>query len=156
LPERISSNRFVQYSIDYPYLALQVSQRWYVLFTETDYSKCITSTVTVCAMNAAIFNTHQRTCEISLFFQTANHQHLCKINLFLNYQRPTLIRHGKLDIQLPDATPANVTLAGNCSGDLPHWNTHRHRFAVQRFNLSYLYGRLCIYTLHYVDLNRRN
>jgi hypothetical protein len=121
LPERISSDRFFQCTIDYPYLALQVSQRGYVLFTESDYSKCIASTFTVCPINAAIFNTRQLTCEISFFFQTANHQQLCKRNLFLNYQRPTLIRHGTAsDFPLPDAAPANATLAGNSSRDLPH------------------------------------
>jgi len=34
LPERISSDKFVQYATDYPYLAIQVSQRGYIPFRE--------------------------------------------------------------------------------------------------------------------------
>ena len=34
LPERISSDKFVHYAIDYPYLAIQVSQHGYIPFTE--------------------------------------------------------------------------------------------------------------------------
>ena len=35
LPERISPDKFVQYAVDYPYLAVQVSQPGYIPFTET-------------------------------------------------------------------------------------------------------------------------
>jgi len=57
LPERISSDKFVQYVIDYTYLAIQVSQHGYMPFTEKDYSKCVTSSITVCPLGSAIFNT---------------------------------------------------------------------------------------------------
>ena len=47
LPERISLDKFVQYAIDYPYVAIQVSQQVYITCTEKDYSKCVTSSITV-------------------------------------------------------------------------------------------------------------
>ena len=34
LPERISPDKFVQYAIDYPYLAIQVSQHGYIFHRE--------------------------------------------------------------------------------------------------------------------------
>jgi len=62
LPERISPDKFVQYAIDYPYLAIQVSQHGYIPFTEKDYSKCVTSSITVCPLDSAIFNTQTCLC----------------------------------------------------------------------------------------------
>jgi len=70
LPEKISPDKFVQYAIDYPYLAIQVSQHGYIPFTEKDYSKCVTSSVTVCPLDSAIVNTQRLTCVASLFFQS--------------------------------------------------------------------------------------
>jgi len=51
LPERISPDKFVKYAIAYPYLAIQVSQNGYIPFTEKDYSKCVTSSITVCPLD---------------------------------------------------------------------------------------------------------
>jgi len=56
LPERISSDKFVQCAIDYPYLAIQVSQHGYILCSVKDYSKCATSIINVCPLDSAIFN----------------------------------------------------------------------------------------------------
>jgi len=54
LPERVSPDKFVQYAIDNPNLAVQVSQHGYIPFTEKDYSKCVTISITVCALDSAI------------------------------------------------------------------------------------------------------
>jgi hypothetical protein len=51
LPEGISSNKFVQYVIEYPYLSIQVSQQGYIHFAEKDYSKCVLSSFTVCPLD---------------------------------------------------------------------------------------------------------
>jgi hypothetical protein len=40
LPTRVSSDKFVQYSVDYSYLGLQNRQRAYLMLTERDYSHC--------------------------------------------------------------------------------------------------------------------
>jgi len=93
LPERISSDKYVQYAIEYPYLAIQVRQHGYIPFTEKDYTKCVTSVITVCPLYSAIFNTQRLTCAASLFFQIPNHQQLCERNLLFNYQQSTMIRH---------------------------------------------------------------
>jgi hypothetical protein len=54
LPERISSDKFAQYVIKYPYLAIQVSQHGYIPFTEKDYSKCVASSIIVCPLDSVI------------------------------------------------------------------------------------------------------
>jgi len=94
LPERVSSDKFVQYAIDYPYLAIQVSQYGYIPSTEKDYGKCVTSTITVCPLDSAIFNTQILTCAASMFFQSTKRQQLSKRNLLFNYEQSTTIRHG--------------------------------------------------------------
>jgi hypothetical protein len=114
LPERISPDRFVQYAIDYPYLAIQVSQHGYIPFTEKDYSQCVTSSITVCPLDSAIFNTQRLTCEASLFFQSPNSQQLCKRNLLLNYQRSTMIQHRNMWIyHFPTPRQLTVRCPGN-------------------------------------------
>ena len=49
LPTQIFSDKFVRYSVDYEYLALQHKRRSYLLFTEADYSDCDKGSVTICA-----------------------------------------------------------------------------------------------------------
>ena len=93
LPERISPEKFVQYAVDYPYLAVQVSQPGYIPFTERDYSRCVSSSNTACPLDSAIFNKQSLTCAASLFFQSPNRQQLCKRNLLLNYHQSTMIQH---------------------------------------------------------------
>jgi hypothetical protein len=114
LPERISSDKFVQYVIEYPYLAIQVSQQGYIHFAEKDYSNCVLSSITVCPFDSAIFNTQRLTCEASLFVQSPNSQHLCKRNLLLNYQQSTMIQHRNVWIyHFP--TPRQLSL--RCPGN---------------------------------------
>ena len=92
LPERISPNKFVQHAIDYPYLAIQVSQHGYIPFTQKDYSKCFTGSINVCPLDSAIFNTQRLTYAASLFFQSRNCQQLCKRDLHFNYQQSKMIQ----------------------------------------------------------------
>jgi hypothetical protein len=114
LPEGISPDKFVQYAIDYPYLAIQVSQHGYIPFTEKDYSKCVTSSITVCPLDSAIFDTQRLTCAASLFFQSPNSQQLCKRNLLLNYQQSTMIQHQNVWIY-HFSTPRQLTV--RCPGN---------------------------------------
>ena len=59
LPERISPEQFGQYAIDYPYLAIQVSEHGYITITEKDDSNYVTSSITVCPLDSAIFNLYR-------------------------------------------------------------------------------------------------
>jgi hypothetical protein len=114
LPERISSDTFIQYDIDYPYLAIQVSQHGYIPFTERDYIKCITSTITVCALDSAIFNKQRLTCAASLFFQSPNQQQLYKRKLLINSQKSTMMRHGNIWIyHFPTPRQLMIRCPGN-------------------------------------------
>jgi hypothetical protein len=47
LPERVSVNRFIKYSIDFPYLGLQTGQRSCILLLETEFSQCSKGNITV-------------------------------------------------------------------------------------------------------------
>jgi len=38
-PEHITFDKSVQYSVEHSYLSIQTSQRYYILFSETDFSK---------------------------------------------------------------------------------------------------------------------
>ena len=62
LPTRISSDKFVQYSIDYLYFGLQNSQRPYLMLTETDYSHCKQGSITICPANTPVYNAQWRVC----------------------------------------------------------------------------------------------
>jgi len=62
LPERVFSDKFVQYAIDYSYLAIKLNQHGYIPFTEKDYSKCFTGSITVCPLDSTVFNTKTYLC----------------------------------------------------------------------------------------------
>ena len=81
LPQPITSNKHVRYSIDYTYFAIQHSQRDYLLFTETDYNLCYRGSVTICPSNVPIFSAQSKKCEISLYFQTSATKFLCRRQL---------------------------------------------------------------------------
>jgi len=114
LPERISPEKFVQYAIDHSYLAIQVSQHGYIPFTEKDYSKWVTRSITVCPLDSAIVNTQRLTCTASLFFQSPNSEQLCKRNLLFNYQQSTMIQHRNIWIyHFPTPRQLTVRCPGN-------------------------------------------
>ena len=56
LPTRISNNNFVQYSIDFPCFAIDISQRECLLFTDADYHRCEAGKITICPANMAIYS----------------------------------------------------------------------------------------------------
>jgi len=78
LPERITSDKFVKYSLEHSYLGVQTSQRDYILFSETDFSKCSKSDIVICPADTTIYSTQRLSCLFSLYFQTVSHYHLCK------------------------------------------------------------------------------
>jgi len=134
LPEKISPDKFAPYAIDYPYLTVQVSQHGHIPFTEKNYRKCVRSSITVCPLDSAIFNTQRLTCAANLFFQSPNRQQLCKRNLLLNYQQSTLVQHR-------NATTTDITLPGELSQSSPHTSTRERRIAIQRTSLPCVYRR---------------
>ena len=93
---RISSDKYVQYLLDYTYLGLQHSQQAYILLTETGFNRCKKNTLTVCPADIAVYQAQALTCEISLYFQKSDNQHLCRRQLLLNHDTPFLHRHGAI------------------------------------------------------------
>ena len=58
LPERISLDKFIQYTTGYAFLGLQTSQRDYILLSESDFDKCSNGDVVVCPVNTAVYSIH--------------------------------------------------------------------------------------------------
>jgi hypothetical protein len=94
LPSRVSSNNFAKYVIDHTYFGLDHSQRDYILVSEAYLNRCTANSITLCPADIAIYNTHAKTCESSLFFQADTSIKLCRREIFFNYRTPTLQRHG--------------------------------------------------------------
>jgi len=53
---RISDNKFVKYSIEFPYFGLSDNQHDFIFLTEADLSHCKTKGITVYPANVAIYN----------------------------------------------------------------------------------------------------
>jgi hypothetical protein len=68
LPEQISSNKYLQYSINYTYFALLQSKRDYLLPAGADFSNCIRGNITIYPTNTAIYSAQTQNCESSQFF----------------------------------------------------------------------------------------
>ena len=116
LPQPITSNKHVRYSIDYTYFAIQHSQRDYLLFTETDYNLCYRGSVTICPSNVPIFSAQTKTCEMSLYFQTSAIYHLCRRQFIYDHQAPIFQTFGTVWVYY-FSTPHSVTLqCRNVSG----------------------------------------
>ena len=110
------SFKHVRYSIDYMYFAIQHSKRDYLLFTENDYNRCYRGSVTICPSNVPIFSAQTKTCEMSLYFQTAAIYHLCRRQLIYNHQAPFFQKFGTVWVYY-FSTPHSVTLqCRNVSG----------------------------------------
>ena len=69
LPKYISPNRFAQYIIDYPYIAIHGNQHDYLLFTEQQYNLCTRDNIVICPIHAAVYNAQASSCEFSLYLQ---------------------------------------------------------------------------------------
>ena len=98
LPERITFDKFVKYSVEYSYLGIQTSHRDYILFSERDFSKCNKGDIVICPADTTIYSAQRLICVFSLYFQTVSHYHLCKRELLLHNQTPTLQQHHSLRI----------------------------------------------------------
>jgi len=66
---RISDNKFVKYSTEFPYFGLSDNQHDFILLTEADLSHCKINGITVCPAEVAIYNSQTLNCESSLFFR---------------------------------------------------------------------------------------
>jgi hypothetical protein len=96
LPERVSSEKFVQYSVDYAYFGLHYNQRDYFLFTEAQHNCCTKKSTVICSTDTVIYNAQTLTCESSLFFQNADNFRLCQRKVLHHHQTPILQRHETL------------------------------------------------------------
>jgi hypothetical protein len=94
-PTRISDNKFVKYSTEFPYFGLSDNQHDFVLLTEAGMSHCKNNDITVCPADVAIYNSKTLNCESCLFFQTLTDQNMCQRSLLLKHRTPTLRRHKK-------------------------------------------------------------
>jgi hypothetical protein len=56
LPTQISFEKFVKYSVDCAFFALQHSRRSYILLTEADYIRCDKEIITICPAESAVYS----------------------------------------------------------------------------------------------------
>ena len=96
LPTRVSKTNFVKYSIDSSYFGLESSRHDYVLFKETDLLNCVKCNITVCPANMPVYSAKTLTCLASVYFQTSNHNSLCRRHVLINHRTPTLQKHKSL------------------------------------------------------------
>ena len=129
LPTLVSSEKFAQYIVDYSYFALQISQRAYLMLTETDYSHCKKGSITICPANMPVYSTQTMTYLSSLYFQSTNNHRVCRRKLLLQHLTPTLQHHGKIwifhfptrhhiSLRCPDTSDHDNTLRS--------WNTPKY------------------------------
>jgi len=116
LPQPIASNKHVRYFFDYTYFGIQHSKCDYLLFTESDYNRCYRGSVTICPSNVPIFSAQTKSCEMSLYFQTAAIYHLCHRQLIYDHQAPIFQSFGTVWVYY-FSTPHSVSLqCPNVSG----------------------------------------
>jgi hypothetical protein len=113
------SDKFVKYSIEFPYFGLNDNQHDFILLTEADLSHCKNNGITVCSADVAVYNSPTLTCESSLFFQTVTNRHMCGKSSLLNHQTPTLGHKATWLYYLPEST--TVTLRCYVNGQ---WVTY--------------------------------
>jgi hypothetical protein len=94
LPSRGCGNNFAKYMTDYTYFGIDHSHRDYILVSEAYLNRCTANSITLCPAEIAIYNTHVKTCESSLFFQADTSIKLCRRDILFNHRTPTLQRHG--------------------------------------------------------------
>jgi hypothetical protein len=95
-PSRISGNKFIQYQPDFSYLAVAHNRRDYLLLDETQVQQCTSGSVIICPSMAALYDVQTLTCEASLFFQYEGGRQVCRRRLLLDYDLPTVQRHGSV------------------------------------------------------------
>ena len=95
-PNLVSPNKRAQYTVDYSYFGSQISQRVYLMLTETDYSRCKKGSITICPANTPVYSAQTVTCLSSLFFQITDTHRVCRRKLFIQHLTPTLRPHGNI------------------------------------------------------------
>ena len=93
-PTRISKDKFIRYKLDFAYFGLAFSQRDYILLKAEDMQRCTTGSIQICPAKIALFDYQVLTCMASLYFQTFGDSNLCRRDVLLHYDTPTLERHG--------------------------------------------------------------
>ena len=93
LPTLVSPGKFVTYTIDYPYLALQPDQRSYLLLTEAEYNRCNKGRITLCFERTVVYSSQLLNCEASLFFHVENANLRCRRKVIFHHSRPILHHH---------------------------------------------------------------
>ena len=96
LPVRVTSEKLVQYSVDFTYFRLQHSQHSYLLLSEASFSRCNKGNIVICPADIAIYDVHMLTCGSSLFFKTGSTYPLCQRKLLVQYTAPFLQRYGMI------------------------------------------------------------
>jgi hypothetical protein len=69
-PSEFLANKFVKYSIEFPYFGLSDNQQDFILLTEADLSHCKINGITVCPAVVAIHNLQALNCKSNLFYRT--------------------------------------------------------------------------------------
>ena len=69
LPIRVTSDKFIQYSVDYTYFGIQHNEQNYLLFIEASFSRCNKGSVITCKADIAVFDSQTNTCESSFFLR---------------------------------------------------------------------------------------
>ena len=95
LPIRVTSDKFVQSSVDYTYFGLQHNLQTYLLFTEASFSRCNKGSIVTCKADTEIFYSQTNTCESSFFFKAEGTHQLCRRKLLVHHNTPSL-RYGAL------------------------------------------------------------
>jgi hypothetical protein len=96
LPVRVTSDKFVQYSVYFAYFGLQRSQQSYLLFSEADFGRCNKGSIISCPADVAIYDAPTYTCESILFFKTGSTDPLYRQKLLFHHSAPSLQRYRKL------------------------------------------------------------
>jgi len=66
---RVTSDKFIQYSVDYTYFGIQHNEQNYLLFTEASFIRCNKGSIDTCKADIADFDSQTNTCESSLFLR---------------------------------------------------------------------------------------
>ena len=109
LPVRVTSDKFIQYAVDFEYFGLQHSQQSYLLLSEASFNRCTKGSIVICPADVAIYDVHTLTCGSSLFFKTGSAYPLCQRKLLVQYTTPILQRYGTVWMD-NFAKPHQITL----------------------------------------------
>ena len=109
LPIRVTSDKFIQYFVDYTYIGIQHNEQNYLLLTEASFSRCNKGSIVTCKADIAVFDSQTNTCESSFFFKAENTHQLCRRKLLVHHNTPSLQRYGAIWVY-QFATQHRVTL----------------------------------------------